>query len=93
MLACLRGRVTVPVYKGAADLLPNELRAGDPAVVIEVTARPGRNCLHTNHELLTTMGRGVEEDALFFDAAVAAGSYAARMAVKKRSEGTNVDDA
>jgi hypothetical protein len=77
LLKCLHVPVAMPLPTGVAVELPSDVRV---APVIERVPEPSLAPLEPYRDMLTTMGRTLEQDRLFFRAAAAAGTYAAARA-------------
>jgi hypothetical protein len=79
LLRCLRVGAVLPVPDAATgSLMPAE--QSPPHRCMLECPEPVWPALETRREWLTTMGRGLDQDRLFFRTAAAAGLYAARRA-------------
>lgn len=78
VLDLVRSRVTVPVTRATSEEI-DPWR--DRHEIVTITDADGARLLADAELRVTTMGRGPEEDRLFFDTAAAAGIHAARMTV------------
>jgi len=86
LLRCTRVPVTVPFPPGAGHLTPADRLALAPHRYLRLERAPSLRPLTPYRELLTTMGRTLEEDTIFFRAAAGAGAAAALRARREDSE-------
>jgi hypothetical protein len=79
ILGCLRAAVVVPV-----PAVPSQaFESGSGHRVVVESPEPVWPALEACRELVTTMGRGLDQDPVFFRTAAAAGQYAARRAIAR----------
>lgn len=82
ILNCLRGSAVLPVPDAETETLL-ALGAESPHRCVVEDSALAWKALEANRELLTTMGRGLDQDPLFFRTAAAAGQYASRRAAAR----------
>jgi uncharacterized protein DUF3866 len=86
LLRCVRASVVVPMPPEAGTLLLTARQRYTDAILTEVDPTPALPALEPYRDLLTSMGRSLDQDPLFFRAAAAAGIYAARVCLEGNGE-------